>query len=167
MLDAFEQLADLAEVELRNKHRRVEIQLAFARWQEPRKDTNRLITGADVASDRKAFAIFWRKTDARSRDQRGDEAFEIEGVGDVLGLIPTDRTRRAGEQDAEGFAFLILRFATARIAKHATHFKEPQRFRLLAHIAHGGGDKPGDHARTHHRVIFAERQLHADRVAIL
>jgi hypothetical protein len=103
MLDALEQLADLSEIKLGNKHRRVEIQLAFARWQEPRKDTNRLITGADVASDRKPFAIFWRKTDARSRDQRSDEAFEIEGVGDVLGLIPTDRTRRAGEQDAEGF----------------------------------------------------------------
>jgi hypothetical protein len=88
-------------------------------------------------------------------------------VGVAFGLVPCGGSGAAGEKDGEGFAFLVLGLAAAGVAENAAHFEETQGFLLLADVSRGGGDESGHDARAHDGVVLAEREFHADDIAVL
>src|SRR5690606_4704499 len=112
------------------------------------EDADVLIARLDIATESEAVAFFRDEADRVARQQRGEQTFEVVYIRGTFLRGPSGGSHAAGEQDGEGFAFLVLRLATARIAENAAHFEETQGFRLLAHIARGGGDETRHDART-------------------
>ena len=135
--------------------------------QQAGEDADVLVVGLDVAAEGEAVALARGEADGFVRNQRVDEAFEVVEVGVAVGLVPTGGGGAAGEQDGEGFAFLVPGLAAAGVAEDAAHFEETQGFRLLADVSRGGGDETGNDARAHDGVVLAEREFHADDVAVL